>query len=72
MQPNRGLEAPRLQNHVFYNGLEAGAVKLCILRGFVAVWARKSLSEGLREVSGGALEAPEAAMRLPLSVKADY
>ena len=27
---------------------------------FVAFWARKSLSEGLREASGGTPEAPEA------------
>ena len=39
---------------------------------FVAFWARKSLSEGLREASGGAPEAPEAARRLPSGAKADF
>ena len=39
---------------------------------FVAFWARKSLSEGLREASGGAPEAPEAARRLPIGAKADF
>ena len=73
-------DAPRLQNHLFYNGLEAPkpcflgleAVKPHSLRGFVAFLARKSLSGGLREASGGALEAPEAARRLPLGAKADF
>ena len=51
-------------------GLEA--VKPCILRGFTAFWARKSLPGGLREASGGALEAPEAARRLPIGAKADF
>ena len=74
------LEAARLQNHVFYDGLEAPkpcfsgmeAVKPRILRGFVAFWARKSLSGGLREAFGGALEAPEAARRIPIGAKADF
>ena len=72
------LEAPRLQNHVFYDGLEAPkpcffgleAVKPRILRGFVPFWARKSLPGS--PASGGALEAPEAARRLPSGAKADF
>ena len=52
--------------------LKLEAVKSRILCGFVAFRARKSLSGGLREASGGALEAPEAARRLPIAAKADF
>ena len=57
--------------HVFVF-LKHEAVKPRILCGFVAFWARKSRSEGLREASGGAPEAPEAARRLPIGAKADF
>ena len=59
----------RLRNR-FFLGLEA--VKPVFYVGFVAFWDRKSLSGGLREASGGALEAPEAARRLPIGTKADF
>ena len=52
--------------------LKLEAVKPRILCGFVAFWARKSLPGGLREAFGGALEAPEAARRLPIGAKADF
>ena len=59
----------RLRNRVFQDRKPSNNV---FLSGFVPFWARKSLSGGLREASGGALEAPEAARRLPIGAKADF
>ena len=73
MQPNRGFggsEAPKPRILRWFGGSETvffglEAVEPRILR-------RKSLPGGLREASGGALEAPEAARRLPIGAKADF
>ena len=52
--------------------LKLEAVKPRILCGFVAFWALKSIPGSLRDAFGGALEAPEAARRLPIGAKADF
>ena len=67
-----GVILSHLWNH-FKSFVESFKV-ICgvIFTRFVAFWAGKSLSEGLREASGGAPEAPEAARRLPIGAKADF
>ncbi len=83
MQPNYGFggsEAPKPCILRWFGGSETcffglESEKPGILRGFVAFCARKSLSGGLREASeasGGALEAPEAARRLPIGAEAEF
>ena len=66
------LEARRLQNNIFYDGLEAPKPCFLSLEAVKSILGSKSLPGGLREASGGALEAPEAARRLPIGTKADF
>ena len=59
--------------HVFYDGFVAAepwlsrppGAKPRILQGFLQFLLGESLPGGLREISGGSPEAPEAARRLP-------
>ena len=74
MQPNRGFggsEAPKPRILRWFGAyfLDWKPQSHVFLRGFKAFWARKSLSGGLR---AAALEAPEAARRLPIGAKADF
>ena len=66
------LEAPRLQNHVFYDVLFwIGSRKAAYFMWFYNILGSK-IALSLREASGGALEAPESARRLPIGAKADF